>query len=67
MEEILSYDHFEPEYSNREDLEDDDDSHSFLDFSHELETDRVGNINWCSCGSCIAMETERECLLLPRV
>ena len=64
MEELLPY-QFEPEYSDREDLaddDDDDDSHSFPDLTHELETDRVGNIDWCSCGSCTAMETERECL-----
>ena len=36
--------------------------HSFPNLTHELETDRVGHIIWCSCGSCTAMETERECL-----
>ena len=77
MEELLPY-HFEPEYSGREELDDDhdvdvddddDDSHSssFPDLTHELETDiadRVGNMDWCSCGSCIARE---RMPLLPRV
>ena len=73
MEEILPY-HLEPEYSDREDLDDDHDvststtttlTRAFPELTHELETDiaaRVGNMDWCSCGSCIAMETERECL-----
>ena len=74
MEELLPY-HLEPEYSDREnldddhdvDVDDDDDSHSssFPDLTHELVTDiadRVGNMDWCSCGSFIAMEAERECL-----
>ena len=38
MEELLLY-QFEPEYSDREDLDDDDDdSHSFPVLTHELET-----------------------------
>ena len=64
MEEILPY-HLEPEYSDHEDLDDETLTRAFPDLTHELETDiaaRVGNTDWCCCGHCIAMETERECL-----
>ena len=64
MEEILPY-LLEPEYSDHEDLDDETLTRAFPDLTHELETDiaaRVGNMDWCCCGRCIAMETERECL-----
>ena len=65
MEELLPY-QFEPEYSDDEEQCPDVDSGGKP--THEPQTEqRIGNIDWCTCGSCSTMETVRECPLLGEV
>ena len=60
MEEVLPY-QFEPEFSESDSegfREGDPRDISEPSSQHEQ---RVGNTDWCRCGGCITMETEREC------
>ncbi|XP_065900520.1 P2X purinoceptor 7-like isoform X1 [Dysidea avara] len=63
--EVMPY-RFEPVYESR--LEEREESFSLLAVEREeTEADRVGNIDWCRCGHCIVMATQRESICCKEI
>ncbi|XP_065907798.1 P2X purinoceptor 7-like isoform X2 [Dysidea avara] len=63
--EVMPY-RFEPVYESR--LEEREESFGLLAVEREeTEADRVGNIDWCRCGHCIVMATQRESICCKEI
>ena len=58
---------FEPVRQDTAEEEPDDASSESDEMENAGDTERVGNVSWCTCGSCRPMETEKESICCQEV